>query len=111
MTIDKNLQELHAPLDIEIINILLSIIPETWWSVRLDVEYMKISDDEVGYPIKISNNEGEKDIVMPPDELYEKIGKHAAIFREHGKQWKKLKYNAAYDESTEDWQYTIDYDY
>lgn len=111
MAIDKKLQDLHSPLDIEIVNILLSAIPETWWSVRLDVEYMKLSDNEVGYPMKISNIEGEKDILIPPDELYEIIGKHAAIFREHGKEWKKLKYDVAYDESSEDWRFTIDYEY
>lgn len=111
MPADDLLQRLHAPLDIEIVKLLLSIIPETWWSIRLDVDYVVDPDGEEAYPMAITNNEGERDLVMLPDELFLLVRQHSLVFQEHGKQWKKLAYNVTYDEQQKDWQYAIDYEY
>jgi hypothetical protein len=111
MPVDGKLQKLHAPIDIEIVQLLLSIIPEKWWSVRLDVEYVASAPGEEGYPMTITNNEGERDSVMPPEALFQLVRRHSLVFQEHGKQWKKLVYNVTYDREQEDWQYAIDYGY
>ncbi len=61
--------------------------------------------------MSISNIEGEKDIVIPPDEIYTLICQHSDVFKKYGKQWKKLIYNITYDEKQEDWKFVIDFKY
>ena len=83
----------------------------SWWSTRLDVEHVSMPHGEEGYPMSGSNIEGEKDIVIPPDEIYTSICQHSDVFKKYGKQWKKLIYNITYEEKQEDWKFVIDFKY
>jgi len=111
LSADSRLQELHKPIDIEIVRQLLSVIPEGWWSIRLEIGYVRLPDDEEGFPMTISNTDGAHEIVMPPDALYELVCQHADVFKEHGTPWRQLTYNVTFDEQQENWNYTIDYAY
>ena len=111
MSGDGILQKLHSKVDVEIVKLLLSVIPNSWYSIRLEVEYTIMENGHEGFPMNISNNEGKCDIVIPPDELYSKICEHSNIFKQYGKQWKKLTYNVFFDTDKEDWEFKIDYEY
>jgi hypothetical protein len=111
MSADRQLQKLHTPIDSDVVKLLLSVIPQDWWSIRLEVEYQSFESGGEGYPMTISNNEGSSGIVIPPDKLYALIREHSAVFKKHGKQWQHLTYDLKYDEYEEDWKYTIDYKY
>lgn len=111
MARNEHLQERHGPIDIEIVQLLLSVIPEDWFSIRLDVEYTRSVDGQECYPMSIYNNEDSPGLVMPPDELYDLVRKHSDIFKTSSKHWRKLAYNVTYDTESEDWKFTIDFQY
>lgn len=112
MTYDEGLlQKLHAPIDIEVVQLLLSIIPEGWWSMILDVESLDLPGSDEGFAMSISNDEGEGGLTTLPEKLYELVRRHYEIFGDHGGHWRNLRYSLRYDESEAGWKYVIEYSY
>ena len=105
------LQKLHSEVDIEIVKLLLSVIPSTWHSIKLEVEYKILPNGDEGFPMNISDIEGNSEIIIPPDDLYSKICEHSNIFKRYGKQWKRLIYTVFFDNEKKDWKFEIDYEY
>lgn len=108
---DDNLQELHRPIDNRIVQQLLSVIPEGWWSIVLDVSRDVQAAEGNELSLSISSDEGYRDIVMPPSEIYEAVIEHADLFASRGKPWRKLRYRVFFDDEIDNWRFTIDYDY
>lgn len=108
---DQNLQELHGPIDDRIVQQLLTVIPEQWWSIVLVVTKEKTLGEEDGLSLSIFSDQGYPDIVMPPDEMYQALTEHADLFASRGRPWSKLHYRVYFDEAIDNWRFTIDFDY
>lgn len=108
---DDNLQKLHPPIDNRIVQHLLAVIPEGWWSIVLDVTRDAEAAEESELSLSISSDEGYRDIVMPPSEMYETVIQHADLFASHGQPWSTLRYRVFFDEAIDNWRFTIEYDY
>ena len=108
---NKTLQQHHKPLDIAIVRLLLTVIPEDWHSIRLDVENQVSTSGDDQLAISISGDQNLREIVMPPEELYEKVIAHLDIFKRFARPWSKLVYSIVYDENQGEWRYTIEYEY
>lgn len=111
MSEDGLLQKLHAPIDIEVVELLLSAAPRTWWSVVLDVESLDAPGSDDGFMISISSEEGDDLLSTLPEKIYELLRRHFEIFEKYGRPWKRIRYVVRYDEPQEKWNYTIDYEY
>ncbi|MEQ8637627.1 hypothetical protein [Gimesia maris] len=108
---DNDFQEFHRPIDERIVQLLLSLIPEGWWSIKLDIIRDDQTAGENGLSLSISSDEGYKEIVMPTNEMYQAVAEHLELFVSLGKPWRKLGYRVFFDEEIENWRFTIDYDY
>jgi len=107
----QEIQELHRPIDEQIVQELLSIIPEMWWTICLDVQSSDATAGENGFSLSVSNEEGLPESVMPTPRLYELALEHAALFAKIGKPWKQLAYRVRFDEEIDNWRFEIDYSY
>ncbi|MCA9077756.1 MAG: hypothetical protein KDA93_22205 [Planctomycetaceae bacterium] len=104
-------ESLYRPLDERVIQLLLSVVPEGWWSIRLVVRNDPQQFGNDGIALTISSDEGYREIVMPPDELYEVLFEHLGLFQKQGEPWSSLSYLAAYDEEQDQWRFSVDYAY
>jgi hypothetical protein len=103
------LQEEEGPIDEAIVNELVELTPEWWRSAALEVTYSTENGIEK-YAHIIRSLDGHKDPVLPSDKLYATTHDLGLLFRRHGKQWKRARYEIRLqDDGT--WKYTVDFEY
>ena len=107
----KKLQELHSKIDIEIVELLLSVIPEGWYSICLEANYVGLINGEERFSTTVFNKDNLTGLVDLPDEVHLKLVYHLDVFRKYGKPWKKLLYEVEFDEAVDNWKYSIDFTY
>ena len=103
------LQEREGPIDREIVKALISVIPETWRSLVLEV----VDTSEAGiekYAHSISSPEGHKDIVVTPEEIFPATLRLARLFTEQGHRWRRVTYTVS-EQDDEKWKYAVDFEY
>ena len=103
------LQEEEAPIDEAIVNELVELTPERWRSAALEVTYSTENGVEK-YAHVISSLEGHKEPVFPSEKLYAETHDLGLLFRRHGKQWKRARYEIRLQDDGS-WKYTVDFDY
>lgn len=107
----SSLQQMHAPIDREIVRLMIESIPEEWWSFRLNVERVGLPNEGEEFPIYVEGGDRFRESAIPPDALYALIIQHSDIFKKFGKQWRRLTYEVSFDEAKGYWTFKIDYVY
>lgn len=102
-------QEEEAPIDEAIVNEVVELTPEWWRSVALEVTYSTENGIE-RYAHVISSLEGHKEPVVPSDKLYAATHDLGLLFRSHGKQWKRARYELRLQDDGS-WKYAVDFEY
>jgi hypothetical protein len=97
--------------ELAIMNVLLSVVPEDWWSIRLDVERKVLPDGGSRTEMTLSDADGRPLHKLPPEELYDPIEKSAQNLGATTQPWKRARYVARYEEEIEAWRFHIDYEY
>lgn len=104
------LQDEEGPIDAEIARLLTEAIPESWASAVLDVEFVEQLDGTHGFVHRITSPQRYRDLVSPPDELYELTLRLFDLFSRAGRPWRKVRYgvSAAQDGA---WDYRVHFEY
>lgn len=105
------LQTLHAPIDIAIVQILLSLLPSDCSAAQMSVILNPIEFPSEEMAIEFRCKEGGGEELMPTDELFTKLYEHLEVFRKHGAPWKSLTYDINCDCGSKSWKYSVDYTY
>jgi hypothetical protein len=105
----ETLQEKQRPIDIEIVNELIVIIPETWDSVILEVEYSSEGNNEM-YRHIISSPGKHRESAQPSEALFLSTRKLSLVFKEYGHQWKKVTYTVSLEDDGS-WIYKANFEY
>ena|SRR6185503_6142293 len=103
------LQEEETRIDEAIVNELVKLTPQWWRAASLDVTYSTESGVEK-YAHVISSLEGHKEAVFPSDKLYAETHALGLLFRRHGQQWKRARYEIRLQDDGS-WKYTVDFAY
>jgi len=104
-------QEEQKAIDLAIMNALLAVAPEDWWSIRLDAERKVTPDGGSSTEMTLSDADGRPLHEFPPEELHELLEKSALNLGATGRPWKHARYVAKYEEGIEGWRFAIDYEY
>jgi hypothetical protein len=81
-----------GPIDVEIAEWLISVLPESWRSGLLEIQYVPLAEDEIGLAHKITNPDGSPGPVSPPDEIYEASFRLYDLFVRSGHPWRRVEY-------------------
>lgn len=104
------LQELERPIDEEIAGLLVEATPESWNAIELEVVWRPEEGGIEGYEHTISSPEKHRDIIAATEPLHDATFRLAQLFREHGRQWKRVKYSIRRKPSG-DWGYVVKFEY
>lgn len=91
------LQDEETPIDQEIVNGVVELIPETWNRAVLEVDY-SIDDRGEGFEHTIFNPDGHRDVVAPSDSIYDATFRLQQLFRRYGGIWTKVRYEIVIDD-------------
>ena len=102
--------EKQIPINQEIAKSMIGATPESWNEISLTVKYISSNEgyDELEYVFE--SPEGHKDIVSATTEVYESTAKLFNLYRDSGKQWKKIKCFAAI-KGDGNWGFDCDFEY
>ena len=103
-----NLQDEETPIDQRIVEELVSLTPEWWRRVSLEVTNTT-GDDLFTQAHVIRSPEGHRDYVDPSDALFDATYQLAELFRRYGHLWKKVRYEVQVDEEGLD--YDVEFEY
>ena len=104
------LQELERPIDEAIVNGLIEATPDWWRAAVLEIAWSQNENGLEGFLHTISSPEGHRDLVQTTDAIHEATFKLSDLFRQHGKQWKKVIYSIRQKEDG-NWTYQADFSY
>lgn len=104
-----NLQQRQAPIDRMVVTALIEATPETWSAAEMVVERTDDGSNE-RMSISISNPDGQADVVLPTDEIYEALYALSDCFRSFGKIWSRVRYVIKSDEIGH-WKFEANFDY
>ncbi len=107
----QEIQDLHRPIDEQIVQELLSLKPEEWWTICLDVRSSDPTAGENNLSLSLFSEEDGVEVVTPTARLYELVTRHAAVFDQIEKPWRELRYRVRFDENVDNWRLEIDYSY
>lgn len=91
------LQDEQTPIDREIVEEVVSLTPESWDRIVLEVEYSNDEDGE-GFGHVIYSPDGHRDIVEPSEELFDATWRLQELFKKYGGHWRSVKYNITVDD-------------
>jgi hypothetical protein len=100
-------QDEETPIDQEIVNEVVALIPETWDRAVLEVEYSSDGLGE-GFDHVIYSPDGHRDLVEPSDLIYDATFRLQQLFRKYGASWNKVRYEITIDD--EGVQYKAQFD-
>lgn len=103
------LQDEEGPLDEAIVNEVVELTPQWWRAVALDVSYSADGGIEK-YSHVISSLDGHKEPVFPSDRLYAATHELGLLFRRHGTQWKRARYELRLQDDGS-WKYNVTFEY
>ena len=104
------LQDEEGPIDAEIAELLTSVIPPSWRSAVLEIEFAPQPDGTEGFVHKIRSPDGHRDLVSPPDEMYPSTFRLYDLFLRAGRPWRRVRYLVS--QSPEgDWDYEVVFEY
>jgi len=103
------LQTEERAIDEEIVNELVELTPEWWRSAALDVACTLDQGVEKCSHV-ISSLESYKEPVFPSEKLFTATHKLALLFRRHGKQWKRARYEIRLQDDGS-WKYNVNFEY
>lgn len=89
----------------ELANALFSSVPDDWAQIELLVEVESVDRPR----LKISGASKEPLLKTPDDSLYPAVYRFIDLFRESDRHFKSASYRLLWDESTEDWQMSVDF--
>lgn len=104
------LQDDEGPIDAEIARLLTEAIPESWASAVLDVELVRQDDGSDGFVHRITSPQGYRDLVSPPDQLYELTIRLFDLFSRAGRPWRGVRYGVSAAEDGA-WDYHVHFEY
>jgi len=81
-----------GPIDIEISKWLISVLPESWRSGALEIQFVPLAEGGIGLAHKIRNPEGNQGPVSPPDEIYDASFRLYDLFVRSGHPWHRVEY-------------------
>lgn len=105
----SNLQEEQQLIDSRIVCELVEVIPDTWNSAILQIEYVKNGENE-SYSHRINNLEGHNISAFPSDALYLATRDLSIVFKKYGCQWRKVIYTISLLPDG-DWSYKANFEY
>lgn len=91
------LQDEETPIDQEIVNELVSLAPEAWTRVVLEVKY-SVDERGEGFEHSISNPDGHRDLVEPSDAIYAATWELQELFRKYGGSWTRVTYRVSIED-------------
>lgn len=91
------LQDEETPIDQEIVNEVVELIPEAWDRAVLEVEY-SIDDRGEAFEHTIFSPDGHRDLVEPSDLIYDATFRLQQLFRKYDGIWTKVRYEIAIDD-------------
>lgn len=105
-----SLQELERPIDEEIVNRLIEATPEWWRAAVLEIEWSPEENGLESFKHTITSPEGHRDLVQSTSEIHTATFRLSDLFRQHGKQWKKVVYSIRQIPDGK-WDYRADFSY
>jgi hypothetical protein len=107
---ENEFQQKHSELNTQIASALLSVIPDHWYSIQLDVS-KNLIEIENDYGYSISNPDGGNEIVKIPKIIFSLYKDLLNLFHNHKEKWIESKFTIKWSEQTENWKYETDYKY
>jgi hypothetical protein len=104
------LQEQQQPIDIAIVNGIVSSTPEHWKKIVLEASQLVESGNKEAITIILASPEGYMDLVRPKPMLVMALRHLSMLFAEHGKSWSKVTYRLV-DAGQGDWSFKADFEY
>ena len=84
-----------GPIDTEIGELLISVLPSSWRSGTLEIQFVSLPEGDIGLSHKIINPDGRSEPVSPPDEMYEVSFRLYDLFLKSGHPWRRVEYFVA----------------
>ena len=81
-----------GPIDTEIGECLISVLPESWRSGVLEIQVVPLPEGEIGLIHRISNPDGNAEPVSPPDQMYDVSFRLYDLFLRSGHPWRRVEY-------------------
>jgi hypothetical protein len=104
------LQEQQQPIDIAIVNGIVSSTPELWKKIVMEASRFVEPDGAEAITIILASPEGYQDLVNAKPLLVEALRQLSMLFAEHGKPWSKVTYRLA-DSGGDNWSFKADFEY
>jgi hypothetical protein len=103
------LQDEQAPIDRQIVEAVIDLLPETWESANLTVNRHREGENEK-LSIAVTSPEGHKDLILPEQHIYDLLYQLIDCFARHGRVWNQVKYALTLDDD-DNWHFIIDFKY
>ncbi len=106
--------DVQEPIHAGIASELVSLSPEHWDSVHLELERkpypegLGVTGEGVAHSIK--GPDGCKEILLPTPELFVFTRQLELAFQEHGSEWRKVEYRVWYESGEWRWEVHFQYD-
>lgn len=107
---DKQQLESIASIDMEILELLISSIPDDWTCATLLVDRSNHPDDYTKMSIQIFNLELKNKNIFPNMDIMESLQKLLIKCRDCGCPWIKAKFSIELDDNS-NWKYSLDREY
>lgn len=101
------LQDEETPIDQEIVNELVGLVPEAWNRVVLEVKY-SVDERGEGFEHSISNPDGHRDLVEPSDAIYAATWELQELFRKYGGSWTRVTYRVSIEDDGIEYRVNFD---
>ena len=100
----------EGPIDVEIAELLTSVLPPSWRSAMLEIEVVPQPEGVKGLTHKIRGPRGIRELVSPPDEMYEASFRLYDLFLREGQPWRRVQYLVTQTPQG-DWKYQVAFEY
>jgi hypothetical protein len=107
---EETIQQLERTIDEAIVNGLIEATPESWKTIKLEIEWRPKQNGTEGFAHTITSPEGHRDIIPTSEMIYQQTFLLANLFKKHSKQWCKATYTASQSSGGE-WKYSVDFLY
>lgn len=104
------LQELEAPIDAEIVGLIVEVTPTWWKAARLEVERRAHEGSAEGLAHTMTSPEGHRDLVVATDEILDATHRLAELFRSFGRPWTRVVYDVT-ERPDGSWDYRATFTY
>jgi hypothetical protein len=104
-----NLQQEQTPIDEAIVTEIVELTPQWWRAIAFDVAYSTEGGID-RYAHAISSLDGYKEPVFPSDKLFAATNELGSLFRRHGRQWRRARYEIRLQDDGS-WKYMVAFEY